>query len=243
MEDKSPHEAIVFDLFGTLVCGASDDSFRRFLEQTIQLLGAEPEAFVDMWTSEEMRRLRATGGLSSSRAMVEEACRRLAIRPGDEAVQAAVRLRKDAMRAWLRPWPDAAGVLDELHRAGYRLALMSDCTVEVPDLFDRLAFSGLFRVRLFSCELGTRKPDPAMYALACERLGIAPGRCLYVGDGASQELSGARRAGMDAVLIDVPGHADNVVGREEARDWTGPRVASLTGLAGRLRGATSRSPA
>lgn len=230
------HEAIIFDLFGTLVAGASDRSYRGFLERTVELLGADPQAFLDMWSTEEMRNLRATGGLASSRAMVEEACRRLRIEPGEEAVEAAARLRRDAMRDWLRPWPDAAAALERLHRAGYRFALMSDCTVEVPDLFDRLAFSGMFEVRLFSCLLGTRKPDPAMYALACERLGVAPGRCLYVGDGASHELSGARRAGMDAVLIDVPGHADNVVGREEASAWNGPRVASLTDLADLLLG-------
>jgi putative hydrolase of the HAD superfamily len=166
--------------------------------------------------------------------MVEEACRRLQLDPGEQAVAAATRLRQDAMREWLQPWPDAAVSLERLHRAGYRFALMSDCTIEVPDLFDRLSFSCLFQVRLFSCLLGTRKPDPAMYALACEKLGVAPADCLYVGDGASQELSGAHRAGMDAVLIDVPGHGDNVVGREESRDWTGPRVSSLTELAEHL---------
>jgi len=236
MEPVPAREAIIFDLFGTLVTGASDRSYRLFLEQTIELLGADPDAFVTMWTSEEMRRLRATGGLASSRAMVEEACRRLRLDPGEEAVRAATRLRRDAMRDWLRPWPDAAWALDRLHRAEYRFALMSDCTVEVPDLFEQLPFSRLFPVRLFSCELGTRKPDPAMYTLACQRLGVAPGRCLYVGDGASHELSGARRAGMDAVLIHVPGHADNVVGREGARAWNGPRLASLPGLAEHLLG-------
>ena len=56
-----------------------------------------------------------------------------------------------------------------------------------------------FDVALISYEQGICKPDPAMYQRMIEQLGVAPDECLYVGDGGSRELYGARDAGMKAL--------------------------------------------
>jgi len=48
------------------------------------------------------------------------------------------------------------------------------------------------------------KPDPRIYHLALERLKVKPQDCLYVGDGSSHELTGARKVGMHPVQIHVP---------------------------------------
>ena len=50
--------------------------------------------------------------------------------------------------------------------------------------------------------VGIEKPDPRIFALALERLGVAPERALYVGDIRSVDAAGARAAGMQFVLID-----------------------------------------
>jgi len=84
----------------------------------------------------------------------------------------------------------------------------------------------LFDAALFSSRVGLRKPDPRFYALACERLDVQARGCLYVGDGDGRELTGAQAAGMDAVLICLAGEESFVLAREEARDWTGPRIQS-----------------
>jgi len=54
---------------------------------------------------------------------------------------------------------------------------------------------------VFSCEVGLAKPDPAIYHLAAARLGVEPAECLFVGDGGSDELSGAGAAAMTPVLL------------------------------------------
>jgi len=59
----------------------------------------------------------------------------------------------------------------------------------------------LFDVALFSCHEKVAKPDPVIYLRAAARLGVAPGRCLFAGDGGSQEHAGARAAGMSTVLV------------------------------------------
>jgi FMN phosphatase YigB (HAD superfamily) len=55
------------------------------------------------------------------------------------------------------------------------------------------------------------KPDPAIFALALERLGAPPDTAMYVGDVFSIDVLGARRAGLDAVLIDTLGRYPGAV--------------------------------
>ena len=66
-----------------------------------------------------------------------------------------------------------------------------------------------------------------VYRLACERLGVEPDRCLYVGDGSSRELTGAREVGMTPVLIEAP-HDEYFVDRQDAIEWKGPKIGSLS---------------
>lgn len=49
---------------------------------------------------------------------------------------------------------------------------------------------------------GVEKPDPAIFRIALERMGVAPGRAVYVGDLRSVDEAGARAAGMHFVLLD-----------------------------------------
>jgi len=70
---------------------------------------------------------------------------------------------------------------------------------------------------VLSCAVGLRKPDPRIYELACERLAVAPDECVFVGDGANDELAGAARVGMRAVCILPPGREEPMWA--EARGW------------------------
>jgi epoxide hydrolase-like predicted phosphatase len=56
----------------------------------------------------------------------------------------------------------------------------------------------LFHVVIDSSEVGMRKPDPRIYELTCERLGIAPGASLFVDDNADN-IAAARALGMQTV--------------------------------------------
>ena len=77
---------------------------------------------------------------------------------------------------------------------------------------------------MFSATAGLAKPDPAIYRLAADGLGVEPADCLFVGDGANDELRGARDVGMTPVLIHLDGDEPRW---EEVRDWDGLRVTSL----------------
>jgi putative hydrolase of the HAD superfamily len=68
-----------------------------------------------------------------------------------------------------------------------------------------------------------RKPDPRIYRLALDQLGVEPEQAVFVGDGANDELAGAERVGMTAVGVDSPGG-------ELPEDWDGPRIRALPEL-------------
>jgi len=58
-------------------------------------------------------------------------------------------------------------------------------------------FDGFFASDTFGC----RKPDPHLYAIAAEQMGVDPTRVIFVGDSAETDIVGANRAGMKSVLL------------------------------------------
>lgn len=72
-----------------------------------------------------------------------------------------------------------------------------------------LGLAPLVDAAVFSCVEGVKKPDSRIYRLACSRLAVEPQECLYVGDGASDELPGATAFGMWAVQL-RPGDTEAV---------------------------------
>jgi putative hydrolase of the HAD superfamily len=68
------------------------------------------------------------------------------------------------------------------------------------------------------------KPEPDIYLRTARALEVEPERCLYVGDGANDELAGAARVGMTPVLI-LP--RDREPWWDEVRDWDGLRIEAI----------------
>ena len=143
------------------------------------------------------------------------------------AVSDAARLRVEFMRRALRPRPNALEMLRSLRSLGLKIGLVTDCSDEVPTLWSKTPFAELIDYPVFSCSAGVKKPDPRIYHLASEGLGVAPPKCLYIGDGGSDELAGASRVRMDAVLIlqSGPDGWDHL--RGDARRWTGRAISDL----------------
>lgn len=87
---------------------------------------------------------------------------------------------------------------DELE-AGYRLAIVSNCSFEeVRDLRGSV-LAPYFNEIVLSCEVYKKKPNGDIYRETAKRLGVAVSECLFVGDGGSSELEGALAVGMGAV--------------------------------------------
>ena len=132
-------------------------------------------------------------------------------------------MRREWTRRSLEPRPDAVETLAELRRRGHQLGLISVCSQDVPQVWEETPFAGAFDELVFSCDVGVSKPDPRIYEIACERLGVEPAECLFVGDGANDELPGAERAGMTAVQLRASGERLT----PEGEAWNGQWIERL----------------
>ena len=214
-------EAVIFDLFGTLADNATPEEYRGALAAVATVLDVPPEEVTRAWN--DTYEARNTGAFPTTRAAMEEICERLKIVAHEESIKAAIAARVSVMQRAMNLRPDAVETLRRLRQLGYRTGLISNCTPEVTALWQACPLRPLIDAPFFSCVCGLLKPDRRIYELALERLRAPAGRCLYVGDGESRELTGATEAGLHAVRIRAPG--------DEARDpyrepW--PRV--ITGL-------------
>ena len=81
--------------------------------------------------------------------------------------------------------------------AGIRTAMLSNSWGE--DRYDRAQLATLFDAWVISGEVGIRKPDPAVYELAAERLGLPAAECVFVDD-LPGNLKPARALGMATVV-------------------------------------------
>jgi putative hydrolase of the HAD superfamily len=133
-------------------------------------------------------------------------------------------MRREWTKRSLQPRPDALETLAELRRRGHLLGLISVCSQDVPHVWDETPFAGALDEVVFSCDVGVSKPDPRIYEIACERLGVAPAGCVFVGDGANDELPGAERAGMTALQLRAPGEPLTA----EGENWTGASIEHLS---------------
>jgi len=140
---------------------------------------------------------------------------------------------------WRRAIPGVHDALAALAATGVRLGVVSNAEGTVEARLAELAICQVGRgagvaveVVVDSHHVGVEKPDPAIFALALERIGAAAERSIFVGDVPSVDVAGARAAGIAPVLLDRHGAFPDV---------DAPRIAQLEELLARLPG-TGEAP-
>ncbi|MDM1340283.1 MULTISPECIES: HAD family hydrolase [Acinetobacter] len=98
--------------------------------------------------------------------------------------------------------PDVKQVLEQLKSQGYQLAIVSNGghdtrlnTIRglgIADYFEEIISSGL---------VGFNKPQPEIFQITAQRLGVLPEHCLYIGDHPINDIQGAKNAGMHALWM------------------------------------------
>jgi putative hydrolase of the HAD superfamily len=220
------YKAVVFDLFGTLVGGYSRGDYDRTISHMAEVLSLPRDAFARMWR--ETGRVRTKDHLATPRAAIEHISRNLGGPLEPRAVGEAAEMRLDFLRRCLTVRRDAVETVAHLREAALKIGLISNCSPEVPGLWREVPLAPLVDVALFSSDEGLRKPDARIYLLACERLGVEPRNCLYVGDGADGELPGASQVGMRALRVQV--EKEDYFGDDSAEKWQGPAIPALKEL-------------
>ena len=185
------YDAYLFDLDGTLVDTAPD--LMRALNHTLaeRGLGAVDLALTRHWVGHGVRAmLRAAFAHHEERVEADRL---------DEMEAACVDHYAAHIADFSRPFP---GVVEALHALAGRapLAVVTNKLAGLSEkLLDALALSPFFRVVVGRDTAGKPKPDAAPAVYACERLGRAPRRALFVGD-SETDVGCARAAGCPVVL-------------------------------------------
>lgn len=104
--------------------------------------------------------------------------------------------------AYWRAYPDTVEALRTVSEAGLRVAVVSNTGWNIRAVLDRFGVSHLVDEVVLSYEEGLIKPDPKIFLLAADRLRVAPGEVLMVGD--SEEADGGAAAVGARVAIVEP---------------------------------------
>lgn len=209
--------AVLFDVNGTLVNIRTDDGTRRVFRaaahfltyQGIHLhrdevrdlyfglmkkrLGGSRQRYpeydaVDIWrTIIDVHRTEFTAVLP--RAKLEQMPLFLA------------EMTRGMSRRKLRLYPHAREVLDVLHRL-YPLAIVTDAqSAYVRGELHKVGLLNYFNTIVISGDHGYCKPDPRLFRIALDQLGVTSEHALYVGDNPHRDIRGARQIGMTTVLF------------------------------------------
>ncbi len=112
-------------------------------------------------------------------------------------ISAGIIAYRRAREAALKPYPHVTATLMYLNRAGLKLGILSDAPTR--EAWLRLCFINyhhFFDVVVTFDDTGERKPSPAPFKRALERLEVAPHEAIMVGDWAERDMVGAKNVGM-----------------------------------------------
>lgn len=201
--DTGAIRAVLFDRDDTL--SFSDPAvYRQAAEWAARTYGLDPraaaQAMQDQWASVDGSwwHLRT---LDDEAAFWADYSRALAARLGVPHEHAAALLAEYPYQRFLHAVPEAREVLQELRARGLKIGVLSNTLPNVAVTLEAVGLADLVDVPMSSCVLGVHKPDPWVFALAAEALGLPPEQILFVDD-LEENIVAARQAGMQAALID-----------------------------------------
>ena len=192
-------KAVLFDLFHTLVTVPPPALVGE--PPISEILGVSGPDWHRLYYDEDVLG-RCVGHVLDGVEAMRRVTHRLDPTVDDARILAAVESRRRRFELGLvkieNPILDA---LDRLRAAGIRTVLVSDAGADDVESWDRSPLPSRLDAAVFSYRVGVRKPDPRIYGHALDMVGVRAEDALFVGDGGSDELRGARAVGIPSVLV------------------------------------------
>jgi HAD superfamily hydrolase (TIGR01509 family) len=206
---KPDVEAIFLDVGNTLRIVIKDPVFMaQARQQLAELTGTDmpPDAFWEMLEGRyQVLRKRAKQQLieASEREMWTQWM--LPDFPAEKVAPLSSKLTRlwrdcDGRRV---PRDDVKETVLELSRRGYILGIIANTITEteIPDYLEEYGLTEYFKTVVLSSKVGIRKPNPEIYWEAARRVGVAPSKCVYVGDNPVRDVEGTRLAGYAMMIL------------------------------------------
>lgn len=231
--DEAGVRAVLFDLDDTLVPSGHPAEHAAVARGMGADLGVDPDAFAAAVADTFDERVR--GLMADVHHTVRYLARRVGGSPTESQVESAItRLLNFSLSLHAATW--ALPALKSLRKRGFKLGLVADCGAETVAIWPQSPLADHLDAVSFSCQTGVRKPDSGAYLVAAAALEVRMGECVYVGDGADHELSGAEAVGMRAVrfrsrALEEP---DEAAASDLDPDWSGPTISDLGELVGMI---------
>jgi len=196
-EFVSGKKTILFDLFHTLTVVESTWPGGKM---TAEILGVSKEAWNEQLLEKSPDRLK--GKIKDPYEIIGDMAR--AINPGiqNDLIDKAVKNRLARFEGAVVNIPEnTISTLEKLKSMHKKTGLISNADVTEVYAWPRSPIKDYFDITVFSCEVGLVKPDREIYQYALNKLNEKPENAIFVGDGGSNELVGAKQAGISTIMI------------------------------------------
>lgn len=189
------YKVVIFDLFETLITEWGHKKYTK--NEMCADLGIERKKFDIYWDEKENDRYLGRISFEDSILYV---CEKI-----EKSIDASVisniidkRIRtKSVCFEYVNP--DVFQLLRDIKALGLQNAIISNCSSEELNVLKESEIYKYFDEVILSYEVHMKKPDSCIYEETAKRLGVALEECIFVGDGGSNELVGAKNVGMKAI--------------------------------------------
>lgn len=202
-------QAIVFDLYGTLVDIETDEEKNEIFDRLALLLQYYGASINGPKLKEEFNSEKRSYLLNKRERFpevdLEAVFQSVLRREGIGSLFLAgvcCKLFRILSRQRFQLFLDTIPVLKEIQRRGFPIAMLSNAQRVFTN--DEIRLAGLdsfFLYTVLSTDYGFAKPDYRLFAIACAELKVPPANTVYIGDNPDNDVRGARFIGMTTVLI------------------------------------------
>lgn len=191
-------KAIFFDLFFTLIY-----PHYSLVDNEFDILNITKEEWEECAENPVLYEERALGKVDSEDEIMNKILNLFPNKIDKERRERLLLSRINRMKRALENVDDEIiYTLQELKKHNIKLCLISNADMIDCKYWKKSILSTYFDETIFSCEVGLIKPDIKIYTLAMERMGVTASESLFVGDGGSNEIFGAKQAKMRTVFTE-----------------------------------------
>jgi len=183
-------KAIIFDLWNTIVYNKGKTNPMVTLEK---MLGLNMKLYREVELGFMTKRFE-----TKKEAMIS-LCKHIGVKPKETLVNSLIYVW-DNTEINITFFPEVIRMLQKL-KEKYKLALLSNTDCFSTKKFIDSGYGKYFDFMAFSCNLGILKPDPEIFKIILEKLGVKPEETVMVGDNLKDDVLAAEKLGIKGILM------------------------------------------
>lgn len=188
-------KAVFFDLFFTLIYPSYS------IGNEYDVLGISSSEWESYAENNILYDERAKGKIRNEREIIDRIVNIMPYKVTEEQKRKMLLKREERMKRTLLSVDNKVlEILGKVREKGVKIGLISNADIIDIKYWNDSPLSAFFDSVIFSCDVGILKPETEIYQLAMKRLNVRPEESIFIGDGGSNELFGARRAGMKTIF-------------------------------------------